>query len=161
VEELLFKSDWNSPSPTAACADSARPLQSSVVVCTLFLFKCCQSIVNLEDVAEAAALVLTQAGHTNAIYELVSPDTPSPREIAAAVSGCIHQPVRAEQVDRTSWENQMRAGGMNEYSLSSLKQMFAYYEKYNFCGNPHVLGWLLGREPGRLAQFLDRYFKPE
>lgn len=118
-----------------------------------------QSMVDLNDVAEAASLVLTQTGHTQAIYELVSKDAPSPREIANLLSQLLGKPVRAEQVDRKTWEVQSRLGEMNDYAISTLLKMFKYYEQYNFYGNPNVLNWLLGREPGRFETFLDREIK--
>jgi hypothetical protein len=34
--------------------------------------------------------------------------------------------------------------------------MFTYYEKFGLIGNPHVLGWLLGRPPTALTTFVQR-----
>ncbi len=117
-----------------------------------------QALVDLRDVAEVAARVLNEPGHEHAIYELASPDAPSAKEIAEMISGIIDQPVRAEQTDRKEWEAGVRAGGMNEYAVTTLLKMFGYYEEYNFFGNPNVLGWLLGRSPGRFEQFIREIF---
>lgn len=117
-----------------------------------------QSLVDLRDVAAVAARVLDEPGHEHAIYELVSPDAPSPREIAAVISAIANRPVRAEQIDRVGWEARARAGGMGDYALNTLLGMFRYYEQYNFLGNPNVLGCLLGRNPGRFEQFLREIF---
>mgnify|MGYP001766101342 CR=1 FL=1 len=117
-----------------------------------------QSLVDLRDVAAVAARVLDEPGHEHAIYELVSPDAPSAREIAALVSAHIGKPVRAEQVDRKDWEMQTRVGGMLDYAVETLLKMFIYYECNNFVGNPNVLSWLLGRPPRRFEQFLQDTF---
>lgn len=163
VEEALFKSglEYTILQPAAYMQNLLGYRAAMVergVYAVPYSLDSRQSMVNLNDVAEAAALVLTQTGHAGAIYELVSRDAPSAREIASAVSERIGRAVRPEQLDRAAWEAQARTGGMNDYAVTTLLKMFAYYERYNFCGNSHVLGWLLGREPGRLADFLDLYF---
>jgi NAD(P)H dehydrogenase (quinone) len=117
-----------------------------------------QSMVDIKDVAEVAAKVLTEPGHISAIYELVSLDAPSPRDIARMLTARLGSPVRAESLDRKIWETQARANRMSDYSVRSLLKMFAYYEQFHFFGNSNVLTWLLGREPGRFTAFLEREF---
>ena len=47
------------------------------------------SLVDLDDVAEAAALVLTQDGHSGATYELVGTEPLSQTEVAAAIGAVL------------------------------------------------------------------------
>lgn len=163
VEEALFKSGLNFTilQPAAYMQNLLgyrEAILSHGVYAVPYSVDSRQSLVDLNDLAEAAAVVLSEPGHTNAIYELASPDAPSAREIAALISARLGKPVRAEQIDRAEWETRARAGGMNEYALAGLMQMFAYYERYNFLGNSNVLGWLLGRPPRRYEQFLQEIF---
>jgi NAD(P)H dehydrogenase (quinone) len=109
------------------------------------------SLVDLEDMAEAAAIVLTESGHAGATYELVGMEAMTQVEVADVLSRQLGRPVRAEAMPVETWERQARASGMGDYQRETLIKMFRYYEQYGLSGNPHVLGWLLRREPRSLA----------
>lgn len=114
------------------------------------------SMVDLADVAEAAALVLTDASHAGATYELASPEALSQTEVAVILSRRLGRPVTVEVVPLDAWEINARAAGLGEYQVSTLLKMFRYYAAYGFGGNAHVLGWLLGRPPTSFAAFVER-----
>jgi uncharacterized protein YbjT (DUF2867 family) len=114
------------------------------------------SLVDLADVAEAAALVLTKPGHRGATYELVGSEPLSQTEIAAAISAALKRPVRAEAEAVEAWEARARDGGMGEHERHTLVAMFRYYADHGLIGNPNALSWLLGRPPKSLADFLAR-----
>lgn len=105
------------------------------------------SMVDLEDVAEAAAKVLTEPGHLGATYELVGAEMLSQTEVAAVLSGELGRPVRVESVSPADWERGARAAGLGDYQVTTLLSMFEYYGRHGFWGNAQVLGWLLGRPP--------------
>jgi NAD(P)H dehydrogenase (quinone) len=113
-------------------------------------------MVDLEDVARAAATVLCESGHEGAIYELAGGEVLTQEEVAAVVARHIGRPVRAETVPRDAWARHARASGLGDYQVESLLQMFAYYERHGFWGNPRVLSWLLGRPPATMAEFVAR-----
>jgi hypothetical protein len=46
--------------------------------------------------------------------------------------------------------------GMNEHAIENLVRMFTYYDRWGLMGNPHVLRWLLQREPTSLETFFQR-----
>jgi uncharacterized protein YbjT (DUF2867 family) len=50
-------------------------------------------IIDPDDIAAVAAAVLTQTGHTKAIYELTGPAPITPRERATAIAGAIGEPI--------------------------------------------------------------------
>jgi uncharacterized protein YbjT (DUF2867 family) len=165
VEEALFKSGLNfTILQPAAYMQNLLGYREAIlahgVYAVPYSVDARQSLVDLTDVAEAAAIVLTRPGHDHAIYEVVSPDAPSAREIAALVSKRIKRPVRAESIDRREWEARARASGMAVYAVDTLMKMFTYYEQHNFLGNSNVLGWLLSRSPRRFEQFLSENFIP-
>lgn len=112
------------------------------------------SMVDLEDVAEAAAKVLSQPGHSHAIYECCGPEALSQAEVADYLGRVMNRPVKAQSLSRSIWEEQARASGMDEYAIRTLLQMFIYYEEYGFYGNPNTLTWLLDRPPNPFAKFL-------
>jgi NAD(P)H dehydrogenase (quinone) len=114
------------------------------------------SLVDLDDVAEAAALVLTAGGHSGAIYELVGTPPLNQIEIAEAFSRALNRPVRAETETIENWEQRARDAGMVDHARETLTRMFRSYARDGLQGNPNVLGWLLGRPPTSLAAFALR-----
>lgn len=113
------------------------------------------SLVDLADVAEAAATVLTEPGHDGATYELVGTPPLSQTDVARALARVLDRPVRAEEVPLDAWRQQAKAGGLSSYAVETLLKMFRYYAAHGLAGNPNVLGWLLGREPTSLTDFLS------
>ena len=114
------------------------------------------SLVDLDDVAAAAALVLTQDGHSGACYELVGTEPLSQTEVAAAIGAVLGGSVRAETETIAAWDARSRAAGMGEHERATLAAMFRYYAQYGLIGNPNALRWLLGSAPNDLARFLGR-----
>jgi len=113
-------------------------------------------MVDLEDVAEAAAVVLTEPGHAGAICELAGAEVLSQVEVAVILSQQLGRPVRAEAVPLETWERRARGSGLGDYQVETLVKMFRYYERHGFWGNPRILGWLLGRPPTTFAAFVER-----
>jgi len=113
-------------------------------------------MVDLADVAEVAARVLTEAGHEGAIYELAGPDVLTQAEVAACLQQVLGRPVRAETIPRDEWASQARAAGLSAYAIDTLLQMFHYYEQFGFWGNPRVLTCLLERPPTSFEAFARR-----
>jgi NAD(P)H dehydrogenase (quinone) len=114
------------------------------------------SLVDLDDVAEAASLVLTQDGHAGATYELVGTDPLSQAEVAATIGAALRRNLRVEAESVAAWEARARAAGMGEHERRTLAAMFRYYAAHGLIGNPKTLRWLIGRAPNDLAGFLDR-----
>ena len=114
------------------------------------------SMVDLEDVAQAAAVVLTETGHLGATYELAGPEVLTQMQIAEILSKHLKRPVRAEQITIEAWTLQARASGMGEYQIETLVKMFRYYDRNGFWGNPHTLSQLLGRTPTKFDTFVER-----
>jgi uncharacterized protein YbjT (DUF2867 family) len=112
------------------------------------------ALVDLRDVAEVGARVLTEAGHTGATYELVGTPPLSQLEVAETWATQWGQPVRAEELPLEMWEREARQNGLGDFAAQTLRQMFTYYAAYGLVGNVNVLRWLLGRAPSTLAEFL-------
>ena len=114
------------------------------------------SLVDLDDVGEAAAIVLTQGGHGGATYELAGTPALSQAEVATLLSRVLGREVRAEEEPLAAWEARAHALGMGDYERATLAAMFRYYAKHGLIGNPNTLRWLLGRAPTNLASFFER-----
>lgn len=115
------------------------------------------SFVHLEDIAEAARVVLTEPGHRYATYELAGTLPMSHADVAELFGIILKREVRIEQEEIRDWK--LRAGELSEYGFANLVRMFAYYDSWGLIGNPNVLQWLLKREPTSLESFIRRSLK--
>jgi NAD(P)H dehydrogenase (quinone) len=161
VEEMLFSSalDITILQPTAYMQNSLAQWDRMVadgVYRVPYPVETRFSLVDLDDVAEAAALVLTSAGHSGATYELVGTPPLRQIEIAGTFGQTLNKAIRVEAESVESWDRRARSAGMDCYQRETLIKMFRAYARDGLKGNPNVLGWLLGRPPTSLAAFAAR-----
>lgn len=113
------------------------------------------SIVDLMDVAAVAALVLTESGYENSIFELAGPHPLTQDEVASTISTILGRSVLAKVIDRTAWAENARANGNSEYQVNTLLRMFEYYEKHGLIGNSNTLSRLLNRSAVTFKEFVQ------
>ncbi|MDX1501089.1 MAG: NmrA family NAD(P)-binding protein [Thermoanaerobaculia bacterium] len=119
------------------------------------------ALVDLGDVAEAAARVLTEPGHEAATYELCAPGLPDQRQIAAILGDTLGREVRAVETPLDEWAARAREAGLHGYALEALLRMFRYYGRHGMAGGPRALEWLLGRPATALRRFVERVARDE
>jgi uncharacterized protein YbjT (DUF2867 family) len=161
VEEMLFNSqlDVTILQPTAYMQNSLAQWDRMVndgIYRVPYPVETRLSLVDLDDVAEAAAVVLTRAGHSGATYELVGTPPLNQIEVAETFGQALNKTVRAETETIKSWDKRVRAAGMDDHQRDTLIKMFQAYASYGLKGNPNVLSWLLGRAPTSLTAFAAR-----
>jgi NAD(P)H dehydrogenase (quinone) len=161
VEEMLFSSalDFTILQPTAYMQNSLAQwdiVKRDGIYRVPYPVETKLSLVDLEDVAEAAATVLMKGGHSAATYELVGTPPLSQTEIAETFGKALNKTVRAEAETIDAWNQLARGAGMDDYQLDTLTKMFRAYARDGLKGNPNGLGWLLGRPPTTLAAFAAR-----
>jgi uncharacterized protein YbjT (DUF2867 family) len=113
------------------------------------------SFIDLDDLAEAAGIVLTEPGHGNAIYELAGTVPTSHAEVAEVVGRIVKRKVIAEREEIRDWRLRAEGSGMSDYVIENLIRMFGYYDQWGLTGNPNVLRWILKREPRSLEAFIS------
>jgi len=115
------------------------------------------SMIDLDDLAHAAAIVIREGQkHYQANYELCGAQLLSSADIANLSAEALQRPVRAVELERTEWDHNARASGMEEYARTTLISMFEYYHQFGFTGNANILTMLLGRSPTRFEEYLAR-----
>jgi NAD(P)H dehydrogenase (quinone) len=114
------------------------------------------SLVDLDDVAQAAATVLCDPGHVGGIYELAGPEVLTPREMAADIGNRLGRDVRAEEISIENWRRQAEASKLGGYRVETLAKMFDYYDRYGLWANSRVLRNLIGRSPKTFQEFVER-----
>jgi uncharacterized protein YbjT (DUF2867 family) len=108
-----------------------------------------QSLVDLRDVAEAAAVLLTEDGLDGGTFEAVGPEPLTAPRIADLLGEWLGREVRA--VDAVP-DGPVPA----EYAARCTRLMFDHYRAHGFTGSPRVLEALLGRPARSFGQHLDR-----
>jgi len=114
------------------------------------------SLADLDDLAEAAAIVATQPGHDFATYQLAGPEALSQEDCAAALSRLLGRPIEAKARPIEGFLAQMRQAGAPDYRVKTLEIMNRHYDAHGLIGNSHVLQWLLGRAPNRFEDYVRR-----
>lgn len=125
------------------------------------------SNVDLDDVAQVAALVLTANGnadrnaernadgHEGATYDLAGPERLSVRELAAIATDVLGRRVDAVEIALDDW----RAGpgaGLSDQARADLVAMFGAYDRGGLVGDASTLTRLLGRAPATWRDVLVR-----
>jgi uncharacterized protein YbjT (DUF2867 family) len=84
-------------------------------------------MVATADVGRVAAELLRQTWSGTRVVELEGPRRISPHDIAAAFARVLKRPVRAQAVDRQTWESLFRSQGM-KYPLPRIRMLDGFNE---------------------------------
>ncbi len=104
--------------------------------------------IDYRDVAECAAIALTEDRLLGGTYELCALAGINRIEIAALLSQIIGKNVKPVALDA---DKVLKSAGP---AAPALKSMFDYYGRYGLAGNPLTLRSILGREPRTLQEFI-------
>ncbi len=117
------------------------------------------SVVDLDDVGEAAAIVLTEDGWTGGSFELCSPYPLTQAEMATIFSEVSGRDIRAEKGDLGDWVAAAEARGEDAYAIDAFIRMCAHYDAYGLPGgNGRVLEMILGRKPNDYRAFAEKWW---
>ncbi len=111
----------------------------------------CFSRVDYRDVAEVAAIALTEERLNYGTYELCAEGHHNRHEVAALMSEILGREIRAERLDPA----QAAVGPM-----AGLKPMFDWYDGHGLLGNALTLRAILGREPRTLRAYIEELAAP-
>ena len=114
------------------------------------------NLVDLADLAEVAARVMTEPGHEAATYQLAGPEALSQDDCAGILTTVLGRPIRAVAKPIEDLRRDAVAAGMPVERIETMTKMNAHYDSHGLVGNPNVLRWLLGREPTRFVEFVRR-----
>ena len=110
---------------------------------------------DIRDIAEAAAISLTQGGHEGQTYDIVGSELISGPGVAKLWSGLLGKEIRYAGHNFDQWEQQMRQRGP-AWSAYDLRMMFqAYFDRGFASTETEVarLSKLLGHAPRTYQQF--------
>jgi uncharacterized protein YbjT (DUF2867 family) len=116
-------------------------------------------MLDLEDLAEAASIILTNPGYTGATYELCGPENLSLSDMIAVMEQHFDCEIKVETPQDEMFAAQLKKHGAGDYQVDTLIKMFQHYNEHGFIGNPNVLTWILGRKPNDFSSFILRTLK--
>ncbi len=113
--------------------------------------------VDVRDIAEAAAIALTQPGHSGKTYSLVGPRAWTGAEIAEMLTGHLGKPVMYAGEDLKAWVAQVRAF-MPGWLVRDLEIMFQHFLKDGLLATQAEIDELtavLGHAPRSYEAFIE------
>lgn len=110
-------------------------------------------MIDLDDLAEAVANIITNDKHIGATYELCG-DNLSLCDMIEIFSRQLGKEITVDIPDDKHVEVNLKKAGFSDYYISSLITMFHHYNKQGFIGNCNTLTWLLGRNPHNFEDFI-------
>jgi uncharacterized protein YbjT (DUF2867 family) len=113
--------------------------------------------VDVRDIAEAAAIALTESGHSAKRYSLVGPRSWTGEEIAAALAQHLGKPVTYTGGDLKAWAEQMRPY-MPGWLLRDLELMCLHFIHHGLLATQEEISGLtklLGHAPRSYEDFIQ------
>ena len=115
--------------------------------------------VDYDDVAEVAALALTETTLVRGTFELSTGEYTG-HDVALHISAMLGRPVRAEQASLDDYEPAQGPAMANPYAREGFMRLRRYYNDYGFRGgNTLVLETILGRKPTDFPAFLTKLYQ--
>ncbi|MCW2724698.1 MAG: NAD-dependent epimerase/dehydratase family protein [Frankiales bacterium] len=113
------------------------------------------TLVDLLDVAAAAARVLTEDEHRYATYELAGPTVTSVADVARLLTERTGREVAAVRLDPDAWQAGPGAA-LPVDAARALRAMFDHYDRHGLVGGCRPLADLLGRTPNDVRAVIER-----
>jgi uncharacterized protein YbjT (DUF2867 family) len=113
------------------------------------------SRVNVIDIAEAAAITMTEKGHDGKTYNLVGPDVLNGPKTAEIWSGALGKSIAYAGNDLDAWEQQFLQYLPAEV-VFDFKIMYEHFQQHGFLGTKEdieIQSKLLGHPPRDFADF--------
>jgi uncharacterized protein YbjT (DUF2867 family) len=111
--------------------------------------------VDVRDIAEAAAVTLTESGHEGETYDLVGPEPHTGQSTADVWARALSRTVKYGGDDLEAWEAQARQY-MPDWAVFDFKHMYAFFQKEGLKATPAAIERqtrLLGHAPRSFGAF--------
>lgn len=112
-----------------------------------------QDFIDVRDIADAAAEVMTTEGHEGRTYELSGPDALTAEEAIDIISRTLDRPVAYSEIPLEKWAAEARAQGLNEDTVRFAQAMVESMRDGYFLPRDGVQQ-VLGRPPRPFREFV-------
>lgn len=114
------------------------------------------SPVDLDDVADVAAVVLERDDTVYGTYELCGPERLDSHAMATILGDVVGRSVIAESTGVAAWRAEAERAERPAHEIDDLAAMFAWYDEHGLPGSDLALRTLLGRRPTDATSALIR-----
>ena len=111
-------------------------------------------MVDIEDLAEAASIILTNSGYEGATYEICGSQNLSLSDMLTTMKKHFGCEIKARTTPIKLWTAKLKTYGVGGYQIETLLKMFKHYNEHGFIGNSNVLIWILGHKPNNFSSFI-------
>ncbi|MDJ0709551.1 MAG: SDR family oxidoreductase [Woeseiaceae bacterium] len=113
-----------------------------------------QSTIDVRDIAEITAKILTSDGHENKAYDLTGPESLTFHDVARGIGDQRGKPVTYVPVIQAAAEAAMKEQGMPEWSAHALAEIQALFGTGAYADVLPDAERLLGRKPRSFTEFV-------
>ncbi len=113
-----------------------------------------------EEMAEAAAHILTTEGHGDKTYSLTNTESVSFADIAAELSRVLGKEVRYQSPSPEEFEAVMKGAGVPDMYVGMFIMWATAQAQGALDSEGDTLASFLGRKPTTVSQFLNRIYRP-
>jgi uncharacterized protein YbjT (DUF2867 family) len=112
--------------------------------------------IDIGDIADVAAVALTDSGHEGKIYPLTGPEALTMAEVADKLSAATGKPIRYVNVAPEDAKKAQLAAGVSPYLADALAELFAERRKGKEANVSPAVQMILGRPPVSFDAFARR-----
>lgn len=113
-------------------------------------------MVDIDDLAEAASIILTNSGYEGATYEICGSQNLSLTDMLTIMKEHFGCEIKAQTTPIKLWIAKLKTFGVGGYQIDTLLKMFKHYNEHGFIGNSNALMWILGHKPNNFSSFILR-----
>src|SRR5699024_1351557 len=115
------------------------------------------SIVDVRDIAAAAAAALTEEGHAGKTYDLTGPEALSHQEMAEKLSAALGRRIQFADVSPQVMRQTLAAAGFPDWQVEGLIEDYAHYSRGEASTITSGVEDAIGESPRDLAGFVRDY----
>ena len=112
-----------------------------------------EPFVDVQDIAEVAAEVLTSGGHHGRVYDLSGPRGLTFAEAVTTIAAAAGREIRYEELTPSEYRDSLRAEGLPEEAVEELDAMFAAMRAGHLAPPADGVRQVLGRDPLDFADY--------
>ena len=116
-----------------------------------------QSTIDVRDIAEITATILTSDGHENQDYDLTGPESLTFNDVARIIGDARGQPVSYIPISQEAAESAMQEQGMPDWDAHALAEIQALFGSGAYADVLPDAERLLGRKPRTFAEFAQDF----
>ncbi|CCH01685.1 NAD(P)H azoreductase [Fibrella aestuarina BUZ 2] len=115
------------------------------------------SLIDIRDIADVAATVLTQPGHANQTYTLTGPQSLTHADLANALGQALHRSVQFVYIPGEVMHQELLKAGFIDWQATGLVEDYAHYSRGEAAAVTDTVAAITGHPARPFAQFAADY----